>query len=547
MSWRRWWRQLGGANALSGWSWWLILAPAVLISLPMAPDASSADYLIWLLVLIGIQVIIGMLMWLASRTVLPRQAGQSRPLVAVGVFLGLGAVRLALVIWLGPIFGAADSSVSNRVFINLVVGPFLLAVIAVFVDTYRRHIDVMRRLSTAEAHLQSVREVARADQQSDDRVLVADVVAQMTAAMQGDDVDSDEIRRVARDIVRSRSHELARGDDALIPAAPADPDRRLAIGALWRRLRIPSPWVTALVLEVPLIPLVAAAHGAVAAVANFVVAVAVVIVVLSLFRMVWSRLPAAPHNGWTVLAAGAVVGLLVPTTVALAMDILAIEFGWYIATVLPVAMVETVGIALVAAIGRAIDADEQRQALLVEQVAQEIEDLRLSSVERRRQVAAFLHGPIQSELLKAAEQGLTSGDALRLVQQRFGDLGRETEVVDAGERIATIVQAWSSVLDIDIDAEPSVMEHMNSRPGVASVISDALSEGLTNALRHAQSRRVHVGLSVVDHGIELRVRSDGEVAVTRAGAGFGLANLTRVARSVDLVSHAGSTELVVRV
>jgi len=233
--------------------------------------------------------------------------------------------------------------------------------------------------------------------------------------------------------------------------------------------------------------------------------------------------------------------------VVLAMGILGIEFGWYIATVLPVAMVETIGIALVAAIGRAIDADEQRQAVLVEQVAQEIEDLRLSSVERRRQVAAFLHGPIQSELLKAAEQGLTSGDALRLVQQRFGDLGRETEVVDAGERIATIVQAWSSVLDIDIDAAPSVMEHMNSRPGVASVISDALSEGLTNALRHARSRRVHVGLSVVDHGIELRVRSDGEVTVTRAGGGFGLANLTRVARSVDLVSHQGSTELVVRV
>lgn len=545
MRWRQWWSQLGGPNALSWWSWWLILAPAVLISLPLKPAATTGDYLVWLLVLLGIQIVIGALMWSATRWVLPRQPGQSRPLAAVVVFVGLGAVRLVLVTWWGPVFGAVESTLENRIFINLVVGPFLLAVIAIFVDTYRRHIDVMRRLTSAQAHLMAVREAARADRESDDRVLVADVIEQITSEMQRDDVDPDEIRRVARDIVRSRSHELARTDVDVVPDAPPDPDRRLAVGELWRRLRIPSPWVTALVLEVPLIPLVIAAHGVPAAIVNFIVAGAVVVLVLSAFRWAWPRFPVAIRNGWTVLAAGISVGFLVPTIVWWVMVAVGIDFEWYVTTVVPVATFETFGIALVAAIGRAIDADEQRQLNLVEQVAREIEDLRLQTSEHRRRIAAFLHGPIQSELLKAAAQGLAAPEALTLVQERFDDLRDAPDEVDAGHRITTIVQAWSSVLDIELDAPASVLMHMQQRPGAVTVISDALSEALTNALRHAESTDVQVVVREVDGGFELRVRSDGEVTSTRAGDGFGLANLSRMARSVDLVSGEGRTELVV--
>lgn len=523
----------------------MILPPAVLISLPLQPAATTTDYLVWLLVLLGIQAVIGVLMWSAARWALPRQPGQSRPLVAVAVFIGLGAVRLGLIMWLSPLFGAADSTLANRVFINLVVGPFLLAVIAIFVDTYRRHIDVMQRLTAAQAHLIAVREAARADRESDDRQLVGDVVAQITAAMQRDDTNPDVIRRVARDIVRSRSHELVRVDNDVVPAAPADPDRRLALGALWRRLRIPSPWVAALVLEVPLIPLVIAAHGVPAAIVNFIVACAVVVLVLSGFRWVWPRVPVAIRNGWTVLVAGVSVGLLVPTIVWWVMVTVGIDFEWYVTTVVPVATFEVFGIALVAAIGRAIDADEQRQLNLVEQVAREIEDLRLQTKEHQRRIAAFLHGPIQSELLKAAAQGLAAPEALTLVQERFDDLRDTPDDVDAGNRLTTIVQAWSSVLNIKLDAPASALMHMQQRPGAVTVISDALSEALTNALRHAESTDVQVVVREADGGIELRVRSDGEVTSTRAADGFGLANLSRMARSVDLVSGEGRTELVV--
>jgi len=88
---RRWWFQIGGPNALSIWSWVITLPMAMGVSLTFEPEASDRDRLLWTGYVLAVQVLLGALMWIAARTLLPRETGHSRPVIAAELNLRLYA------------------------------------------------------------------------------------------------------------------------------------------------------------------------------------------------------------------------------------------------------------------------------------------------------------------------------------------------------------------------------------------------------------------------------------------------------------------------
>ena len=548
MNLRRWWFQIGGPNALSIWSWLITLPMALGVSLTFEPDASDRDRLMWAGYVLAVQVLLGGLMWIAARTLLPRETGRSRPVVAMSVFVGLGAIRAAAMDLGGSSFDAVESSLATRLVINVLAGPIILAVIAVVVDTYRRHTAVMQRLQQAQASLEAVRSVALEAKDGDERELVQQVFDEVSEALTSRSVDPAQIKTVARDLVRTRSHEIERDDPIAIPEAVVVKRPLQDLRALSRRMVLPRAWATALTIEVLTLPVVASVHGLAAGIVHAVTATLVIAAVLLAGHAIWRWLPQWMRGGVGVVVVGFVTGLLAVSMVLPVVQLVYPDYPVYLASGTALVMVFVVGFSLASAIGSTLRANEERQSALVSEAAGQVQELRMRRTERRRKVAAFLHGPIQAELLVASASDVPVEQVMASLEDRFTQFGREVPKSTTIERINSVIQAWAAALTITSEIDDAALARADAYPGCTQVIVDALSEGFANALRHATSSNVHVMLGCEgEDSVELRVRTEGVVASTRSGDGIGLRHLQESARTVELVPVEQSTELVVRV
>jgi hypothetical protein len=545
---RRWWFQIGGPNALSIWSWLITLPMAMGVSLTFEPEASDRDRLLWTGYVLAVQVLLGGLMWIAARTLLPREVGRSRPVVAMSVFVGLGIVRVVAMDLGGSSFNAVESSLATRLAINVLAGPIILAVIAVVVDSYRRHAAVMQRLQQAQASLEAVRTVAVETRAVDERELIQQVFDEVSEALTSRNVDPAQIKSAARDLVRTRSHEIERDDSIPIPEAAVVKRPVQDLRALSGRMVLPRAWATALTIEMLTLPVVASVHGWVAGIVHAVTATIVIAGALLAGHVIWRWLPQWMRGGVGVVVVGFVTGLLAVSVVLPVVRLVYPDYPVYLASGTALVLVFVVGFSLASAIGSTLRANEERQSALVSEAAGQVQELRMRIAERRRKVAAFLHGPIQAELLVASASDVPVDQVMASLEDRFAQFGREVPKSTAIERINAVILAWSAALTITSEFDDAALARADAHPGCAQVIVDALSEGFANALRHATSSNVHVMLGCEgEDSVELRVRTEGAVASTRSGDGIGLRHLQESARTVELVPAEQSTELVVRV
>jgi signal transduction histidine kinase len=79
-------------------------------------------------------------------------------------------------------------------------------------------------------------------------------------------------------------------------------------------------------------------------------------------------------------------------------------------------------------------------------------------------------------------------------------------------------------------------EPVNVPPGVASHLFRIAQEGVTNALKHAQARRIDIALAFRPEGVQLEVNDDGrgfDVGLASADGHFGLRGLQERARALE--------------
>lgn len=164
-----------------------------------------------------------------------------------------------------------------------------------------------------------------------------------------------------------------------------------------------------------------------------------------------------------------------------------------------------------------------------------------------------MHGEAQSICLVAAtrldehaEQAVWDG-ALR-------DLGSVLEALSLPRPVqqgtaATAVQAmldgWGRVIDISCDADPGAWATADANREILQQLVDAMSEALTNILRHGGERRAAIAIAVVDGRLQLIVESPGRIT-WMSGEGTGLRALRRRAESVELEDQGGAVRLTVR-
>lgn len=158
----QWMKQIGGQNALTLTAWGVTLPFSVLVSSVYATPPTLSEVIQWTSALVGIHVVLGLLMLIARHSVLPDRRRASRPLTALLVFAGMGAVRGGLLAVTQEALGLGAFTLVERMAFNVGAVTFSFVLLAIIIDDYRRDAVIQQRLRRAFASLATLRAVEEA-------------------------------------------------------------------------------------------------------------------------------------------------------------------------------------------------------------------------------------------------------------------------------------------------------------------------------------------------------------------------------------------------
>lgn len=181
-----------------------------------------------------------------------------------------------------------------------------------------------------------------------------------------------------------------------------------------------------------------------------------------------------------------------------------------------------------------------------------------ATVEERQRIMRELHDGLGSQLFAAlshAEKGALSHDAMAdLLRHSIAEMRLAIETLASNENDFRAVfgnfrYRWDSRLrELGLGAEwhftlPDEMPPVP--PHDALQVLRVAQEALTNVLKHAQARRVRVGLAYNGGALQLEVVDDGQGIIEATGSGRGLANMRaradRLGAALDIsCTHPGT-------
>jgi signal transduction histidine kinase len=269
--------------------------------------------------------------------------------------------------------------------------------------------------------------------------------------------------------------------------------------------------------------------------------------------------------GWrilTIVACYTGVALLAAAQNSAALSVFGYSAAFYWAEVASYPFV-AVTIAVIRSVSVQLHSDEDaladslREQVRVASRAQR----RLTAV--RRRLSHMLHSTIQAELIAAslglsgrtapgdrpahpvhpADERIGRVDASAVVARTIADIKRELlslppeQDAPAREGIEGILAMWGTALRIEAAVDDIVWDLLDTDPARASAVVDALSEGLTNAVRHGRgdSAELTIRYDPGDDSVIVELRSDGGLSEPRhAESGIGLAGLRRIGSRVSI-------------
>lgn len=538
--WRRAFDRIGGPDAVTWPAFWITFVASILGNLTSGGGDSS---LVTRLVILLVAQVTMFIPLVILRVTVLRDPPRPRPWVALGGFVLAAVIRGSVVDWLFLSTGVTDTALwGYRVFSSLLVQGSIFVVIAIVVGTMRAQTRALEELAIVQQELDHTQEriVAEVSGRNDDaldrvKARLADELALLDRAEGAASVA--ELQRLASDVVRPMSHELA----AALPAVEVT-DASSAVHVGWRQVVEQMSGSTALrpILNaiVMAFVLITATIGVLGRQGLVITAVLVVAVTLSSWlanlalRAVLPRVPALFGMGLVILA-GLVVGFISGTAAAAALTDESLVWAFRIAGGLFIAGVVLL-IALVSSVLR-------QQAASQRDLTESTERLRWTVV-RLRQVQWFqgkalsraLHGPVQAAVTSAA---LRLDEAVRegrptdhLLAEIRADLRGTIDVLEAGEpsgssldeALARIVGTWQGICRVDVDVEESAHARLAEEAVATSTVVDLLTEAVSNAVRHGEATSVAVAVTAPSPElVELRVRDDGQAVPAVSGSGLG--------------------------
>ena len=543
--WRERLQQIGGRNAITWWSWIVSIPLAMLVSSTYAGTPSSTDVLVWQSIVVAVQIFLGLLMWLGWKTILPNTKRASRPVVALIFFGVLGLTRGLAMQIAQEIVGISGGVFSERLAVNIVGSMVALSAIAIIVDDYRTDAAIVQRLARAQAVLARLRDREESDLRAADIEVLEQVQERINTELTTAGASPERVRDVAEEVVRPISHALAgqAADLAHLEADESGPKVKLTFGQAFGRMKAPSPLAVAVLVEGTVLGAVAVRYGMGVAVGNLVLGGSLTYLGCWLISK-FCPLPKRPIGRLLTLAlALAAVGAAATELTALVITPLNSTFPAGLIGVTGGVTSAGLALSLLAAVNSGRQLRQQEMAHAVAQEALGIERMRNLVEQRRLQAARFLHGTIQGELVAAALRNDTPSRVTELMSQRFAEYGT-VQQRSVEQQVHDVTSAWSQILNISLNVDTSCWDQLESDGARASLLMDALSEGLTNVVRHSSGKDVTIDVTTADQKIKLTVMSQGDADGSHS-PGIGLAQLRARGAQVELTTRELNTHLTV--
>jgi signal transduction histidine kinase len=515
---RRAFERIGGPDAVTWPAFWITLVAAIAGHLATAGPV-SASVPVRILVVITTQLLSFAVLLLLRWTLL-RNPARPRPWVAVGGFAVAAIVRgIALSALLVAIGAVDEPRWLYRIAAALLNQMVLLIVVALVVSSLRAHTRSLAALigvqhDLAETQARIVDEVTSRNED-----LLAQVQerlrSELTAleAVQG--VESvAELQRLASDVVRPMSHELAQS----VPAPEALPPFVNEARIRWQQV------AAQMVDRPPLRPMLAAgficlllltAAAGVTGSKGIPVAIAVFVSVLvwsSVANMILARAltRSSPRTAIAlVIIASLVIGFLSTGAGSLLLASAAESALFFVGGGLFTAVIVLL-VALVSAILREQQRSELELAESTENLRRALVRLRQARWLQQKALARALHGPMQSAVTSAAlrlelavRAGEPEGD---LVADIRNDLRSVVDVLDVDDLAAPsldlalerITGTWEGICEVTSDISDAARAALEGDPIASAVFVDLMTEAISNAVRHSDAE--HADLVISEDG-----------------------------------------------
>ncbi|MEI6688705.1 MAG: hypothetical protein WCN97_05005 [Thermoleophilia bacterium] len=502
----------------------LIAISTLVFRLPAFARDVPLAYL--LLVLLVQAAAVGLVFLLADRVLLRhRRERPASPWLVVAISVAIGLVRIVALVVLNRATGhqlAASATPINLLLIGAVTGGVLLPVSAVLLSTIDWYRAERERLIAADVRLEVERmQATGAIETMRELVLEAaygrfDATRTETAALL-EAVDAADERlvhdsssallRAARLDVRDTSHALWAAStaryprihwlDVLASAARLQP--------LPERIALPA----AIVVMLPALLIVQGLGGA------MITAVALIVAGLVLYPLGRRAIRALPALAipLTILVAAAT------STVAITVLLAAGDYERYLPRLAGFVLGVVVITLLTSAVLTALRSTEDTLTELRAIVSEAEIETRAAAEARHdldRELAAFLHGTLQTRLVAAAyeiENAQRRGDqvgladALASARAALDDLPRQSagnDPVSLGQARQTFDERWTGALALtwDLPAE-------EPPAAVTRALTDVIQECLSNALIHGHATAATIIVRAQDATLEVTVVDNG--------------------------------------
>ena len=527
-------RRLGGPDAISWPLFWVTLISSSVshfaIPQPYVPLGLRAAGLVVAQIAMFAPLV-------AIRVLLQRRPEHSRPLLVLGAFALATVIRAAV---LAELLRTPDGAVSvpfmTRLTGSVVQVFFVMIVTALIVSTTRAQASDLARLLERREQLSETRSAIERQMTEQNEAALARVQqileTELAALERADDRDQlPGLHRLAADVVRPLSHELAQSVPLWSPAASTIASPRVQWRQVHGDLSSTDPFrpghtaiTKALIMgaaSVIYFPSQALLF-LVTLVGSVWIAFTAANLVLRGHRGSATRFLLTGFIGAAVPASA--VGLVLGGTAGVLLGV----FGWLFLS----------GIAVLIGLVSSVIAAQRRTAEELEVTNRElrIDLVRLRQAQwfHQRALARALHGAVQSAVVAAAfrleearEHGTMTPQLLDAVRS---DLAGSIDVLRANTEppmplaafTAQLTDVWSRVAEITVDATPAAQHVLEDDAVLRAMVMEIASESVSNAIRHGRATSIDVRMSCQEGSeLSLHVRSDDESEGGRQRSGLG--------------------------
>lgn len=582
-----WRRRVAGPHAISVWTA-LAPLPLLLAVRPLDPVVrESSELAPYLLATVVGQAAVGLGAWLAWKSVLRPDRTEYKVWVAVTVFATLGIARVVSVAGFEKATGLQISrTLPGELVVGALQGLVVLSLVAAVVNTRRDYVATNERLQQTRKRIQAMEATDRETAEGIGRQLLENITNEVAQRLQtlatatpGATPVADQVRALSNGFVRPLSHQIEREwDQFVVQAVVAQPAESVAqpplrqrvsmvAGDFARSLQPPEPAIVTLLMSGVAVPALIRFFGPAVTAAMVVPSAVILFVGTSLFGAGMRR-----HQGkpWTL--AGLLLGGAITTA--------ALTSAWNHVIVRAMTgtsynFAETLIMFTFLCVGASLAATAallaaRRQAHLMESLQHEVvagEALARNVAGLRRATSNYLHSAVQGELFATAVQ-LQSLDprehdaALRSAAQRVIAGIQEVRAANPRDALNSQFQFWQSAAGVHSDVAPGVWTLLDQRPGLADLVSQVLTEALTNAVKHGSPTGITVQVSPAhlaastgtatsghasDQGVLVEVTNAGTLIpqgrASAGGGGIGLRHMQELAQSLEVSAVEGGVRL----